>query len=131
MRWTREMARHPWPADMFVQGDEKGLVLNRKGNYTTAFFEAFPLEGFIRGEGATLAEAEDAAWDQFGAQVVCEAGTGHEFERRQYTNGAGLCKNCNAFKVGVFPELPPDPNREPPLIEELINMLIAETGRPT
>lgn len=125
VRWSRETATVPWPADVHVQGGEHGVVLHRDSskNYGTAFVEAFPPEpegGFIRGEGSTLAEAEAKAWEQYGREVACE---GHEFERRGYTNGAGFCTKCNGFRGGVFPELPPDPDRPKSVIEELLEAM--------
>jgi len=32
----------PWPESCFVQCGDKGIVMSQEGNYTTAFFEAFP-----------------------------------------------------------------------------------------
>lgn len=91
--------RHEWPDDCRVQGGHNGVVLRSKGeNYRTAYFEAFP-QTFIRGEGETLEEAEDAAWEKFMRRSTCPA---HEYESRGYKNGAGFCKHCNNFKSGVF-----------------------------
>lgn len=96
--------RHPWPGQTLVQFGARGLVFSASGNYTTAFFEAFPDDPptFIRGEGATLEQAEDQAWEKFQRQQAC---AGHEFERRRYTNGAGVCKHCNLFLTEVFEPL--------------------------
>ena len=55
---TNEPMRHPWPADCYVQGGDRGVVLTEDGSYWTAFVEAFP-GTFIRGEGVTIADAED------------------------------------------------------------------------
>jgi hypothetical protein len=89
-----------WPADCYVQWGSKGIVFRRDGGktYQTAFFEAFP-QTFIRGEGATVADAERSAFAQFQRFQAC---AGHEFERRGYTNGAGFCKHCGMFKSKVF-----------------------------
>lgn len=127
-RWSREESKLPWPADVGVQGGEHGVVLHRDSskNYGTAFVEVFPPQpegGFIRGEGATLAEAESAAWSQYIREMACSRGEGHVFERRGYTNGAGFCTKCNGFRSGVFPELPPDPNRPKSVIEELLEAM--------
>ena len=91
----------PWPDGCSVQCGDKGLVLSQKGNYTTAFFEAFPDEPntFIRGEGATVEEAENDAWEQLERFRACP---NHEFERRGYKNGAGFCKHCGLFKSKCF-----------------------------
>lgn len=95
--------RHPWPEDCFVQGGESGLVISRSGqHYGTAFFEAFPTapKTFIRGEGKTQEEAEDAAWAKY--QRVASGDHEHVFETRGYRNGAGFCTHCGLFQSGVF-----------------------------
>ena len=126
---TGVIAAYPWPEDCFVQGGSNGLVLPHgsmekvfedsketikvlaekvgitKGAipqaYTTAFVEAFPNNPstFIRGEGKTVEEAETDAWLQFQKVIQCVT---HEFERRNYTNGAGFCKHCGLFKGKAF-----------------------------
>ncbi len=91
-----------WPDDCFVQWGGNGVVLSAsKGTYRTAFFEAFPTDPatFIRGEGATVAEAEAQAFAAFERHRACP---GHEFERRGYTNGAGFCKHCGLFASKAF-----------------------------
>ncbi|MFY0516348.1 hypothetical protein ACOMCU_00760 [Lysinibacillus sp. UGB7] len=97
---TNYTAKYDW-GDTTVQGGDVGLVLTDKGNYKTAFVEAFPKNPrtFIRGEGKTISEAEDDAWEQYQRVLNCD---GHEFERRGYRNGAGFCKKCNIFKSKVF-----------------------------
>lgn len=92
-------AQYPWPEDCFLQAGAKGLVISSNGNYTTAFVEAFPNETFIRGEGATIEEAEKAAWDKYQTYEACPK---HEYDPKNYTNGAGFCKHCNHFKGNVF-----------------------------
>lgn len=104
---TSSTARHahtcanPWPADCKVQCGDKGLVFGKTKNYTTAFFEAFPKDPdtFIRGEGNTILEAENQAWEKFQRQASCE---NHEFERRGYKNGVGFCKHCGLYKSSAF-----------------------------
>lgn len=99
---TGQDARHPWPNGCYIQGGSSGLVLARDGNhYTTAFVEAFPRnpDTFIRGEGATVADAEDAAWAKYQSYLACP---GHEYEARGYTNGAGFCRHCSMFASDVF-----------------------------
>ena len=92
---------HPWP-ECFIQCGDSGLVFSKKGNYTTAFFEAFPRDPdtFIRGQGKTIKDAENDAWEQWERVRGCP---GHEFERRGYENGAGFCKHCGFFKSKAFP----------------------------
>jgi len=91
----------PWPSDCFVQCGGGGIVFGKKETYRTAFFEAFPKDPdtFIRGEGKTVEEAEQSAWDKFEKISSCK---NHEFERRGYTNGLGFCKHCNMSKSKAF-----------------------------
>lgn len=103
-----------WPEDCYVQWGGQGVVLAKKesgGCYYTAFFEAFPKnpKTFIRGEGATVAEAEQSAFQKFKRYLACP---GHEFERRGYTNGAGFCKHCSLFKSNAFEPIPPTPEEQ-------------------
>jgi hypothetical protein len=92
--------RYDWQC--FVQGGGQGLVLSKNGNYTTAFFEAFPNDPncFIRGEGPDIAAAEQNAWDKYQGIKVCN----HEMERRHRTDGYGYCKHC-AYSAMVFEPL--------------------------
>lgn len=97
----------PWPDDCGVQAGDEGLVLDRSaenGHYTTAFFEAFPtcngISTFIRGEGATVAEAEAQAFVKYEKYNACTHEVG--FDRRSYTNGAGFCKGCGMFASEIF-----------------------------
>lgn len=97
---TKVFTTHDWPEGMFIQGGEHGLVIARsKGEtYITAFVEAFP-DTFIRGEGKSITEAEDNAWEQYQKELSCGI---HEYETRGYTNGAGFCKKCDQFQSKVF-----------------------------
>jgi hypothetical protein len=85
----------------------------KPGNYRTAFFEAFPtlppehqgrfyhnghkLEGvlesrlFIRGEGATVEEAETKCWEQWQRILSCER---HDLDRRKRLDGYCFCEHC-------------------------------------
>lgn len=119
----------PWPEDCFVQCGGNGFVFTKKGafeaamsnhekmeevvagvlldapvqteHYRTAFFEAFPRDPntFIRGEGVTIEEAEEKAWNKYQRHLNC---TGHEYEKRGYRNGCGFCKHCGLFSSDVF-----------------------------
>lgn len=95
---------HEWPEDCAVQGGTKGLVISAKGNYRTAFFEAFPTNPstFLRGEGETVEAAEEAAWQKWQRILNCPNGGVHEYETRGYKNGCGFCKHCGLFTSGVF-----------------------------
>lgn len=90
-----------WDKDCFVQCGDSSVVVSKKGNYKTAFFEAFPNEPktFIRGEGNSIEEAEEKAWEEFKKYKSCD---NHEFERKGYTNGAGFCKHCGLFSSKQF-----------------------------
>jgi hypothetical protein len=106
----------PWPEDCYVQGGSHGIVLvhgslskalttgelDTRGSYRTAFVEAFPAEPktFLRGEGSTLAEAEEVCWGNYQRVINCGE---HEFQQRGYKNGAGICQNCGLFQMGIFP----------------------------
>ena len=98
---TEHVTEHPWPEDCFLQGGSRGLVISSKGNYATAFVEAFPTEPatFIRGQGETVQAADDDAWAKYQSYLQCP---GHEFEPRGYTNGAGFCVHCKMFGSEVF-----------------------------
>ena len=100
---TEVEARHPWPQDCLVQGGGSGVVFVKEDNacrtYRTAFVEAFPDDTFIRGEGPTIQEAEDACWVKYEQRMNCP---GHEWEPRDYKNGAGFCIHCRTFGSKVF-----------------------------
>ena len=86
----------------YIQGGLSGLVITRdpeNPTYETAFVEVFPTGSFIRGEGATIQEADDACWAKYQSLVGC--GT-HDYEPRGYTNGGGFCAKCKQFFGGVF-----------------------------
>lgn len=91
--------QYDWPGDTVVQWGGNGVVLGKK-SYTTAFFEAFPDEnitssgGFIRGEGKTIAEAENAAYAAFLKETSCN----HLWGREHYRNSGQLCRHCRAFR---------------------------------
>lgn len=83
-----------------VQGGEVGVVLVRGGpHYTTAFVECFPAGSFLRGEGASVSEADDACWDKLQAYLNCP---GHDWEPRQYANGSGVCRVCGQYGSEVL-----------------------------
>lgn len=99
------LPKQAWPEDAYVQWGAHGLVLSAsKGPYTTAFFEVF-LENpdtFLRGEGTSIEAAELSAWEQYERILSCPS---HEFERREYRNGAGICRYCGLFKSKAFEPL--------------------------
>jgi hypothetical protein len=90
-----------WPHDCFIQCGDSGVVLSKEGSYRTAFWEAFPRnpDTFLRGEGATIQEAEQKCFEHYQRILACPT---HEFERGKYESGAGICKHCNLFLSNVF-----------------------------
>lgn len=123
--WRYQPENEPkcaWPDDCMVQWGDSGVVLreaDKGGSYRTAFFEAFPRNPntFIRGEGATVGDAEASAFAKFQKYQACD---GHEFERRGYTNGAGFCKHCGFFGSKAFEPIPEDPNRQAGPLEKFL-----------
>ena len=94
-----------WPEDCMVQWGSNGIVLSRNSEtYETAFFEAFPRNPntFIRGEGASVEEAELKAFEQLERYLACPE---HVFERSGYRNGAGICIHCGLFRSNIFEPL--------------------------
>lgn len=74
-----------------------------------AHFEAYPNDPktFLRGEGDTERDAEDAAWAELLRYRACE---GHEYTSRdpwggRYWNGGGFCIHCKMFACDVFSSL--------------------------
>lgn len=124
--------RHPWPAGLFMQGGHAGrqvvatpehladpevrTVTNPEGTTLAllrdrVFLEAFPPDipgspgGFMRAQGASFADAEDALWGQWVKKETCPSvkATGeHRWETRGYKNGAGFCADCDIFGSRVF-----------------------------
>ena len=91
---------HNW--DCFVQGGDSGIVFSKNGNYETCFIEAFPKDPscFIRGEGKTVEQADNDAWEKYQKIKVCN----HEMERRDRTDGYAYCKHCS-YSSTVFDPL--------------------------
>ncbi|MFJ5532412.1 hypothetical protein [Streptomyces sp. NPDC093261] len=117
---TGHVAQHPWPEDVEIQGGALGVVYAGEKSYRTAFVEAFPNTPptFLRGEGATVAEAEDACWAKYERYRDCEHGP---YERRQYTDGSGFCTQCGTWLIDVLEPLP----EETPDDTRLINRLFS------
>ncbi|MCW3783029.1 hypothetical protein [Defluviimonas salinarum] len=102
-RWKDKdhVPSNAWPEDCYVQWGSRGAVLRREGGgYRTAFFEAFPKAGgFIRGEGETIAAAEEKAFATFRRESACA----HAWSRKDYTNGGTICRTCGAFRTTMKP----------------------------
>ena len=92
--------KYEW--DFSVQCGDSGVVFSKTGGYRTAFFEAFPKNPscFLRGEGATIEEAEKECWEKYQKVISCD----HEMERRDRTDGYGYCKHCT-YSSMVFEPL--------------------------
>lgn len=88
-----------WPEDCTVQWGSGGIVLGQKPR-VTAFFEAFPSGSFIRGEGATIAAAEEDALAQYRRKLACKD---HHWQRGRYANGGATCKRCGCFETRFHP----------------------------
>lgn len=93
-----------WPEDCAVQCGDDGIVFTENSSYRTAYFEAFPRDPhtLIRGEGKTIQEAEESAWNQIQKHLACKK---HKFERREYRNGAGFCVHCGLFNSKAYDPL--------------------------
>lgn len=76
-------AKLEWPEEIYLQSGEDGLVITKTGSYHTAFVEAFigkydeeildvKLTGdlFIRGEGGTIEQAEENAWNKMTLKIL-------------------------------------------------------------
>lgn len=91
-----------WPEGCFTQCGSKGVVGTKNGCYETAYFEAFPNDMFIRGEGNSIEEAEKNAYEKYIKYTTC---SNHEFEKvESYQNGMGKCKHCGFMKVVFEPD---------------------------
>lgn len=126
---TTEPMRCDWPADTFVQGGARGVVFSKDGPYRTAFVEAFPAGTFLRGQGATIEEAEQVCFTQWEQLAKCPAHPGHgPWDRRDYTNGSAFCQGCGSWfgpNMTGLSELPPPVDRERGVAERLF---AGETG---
>jgi hypothetical protein len=102
-------AQHPWPVETTVSAG-RGIVFVRKPkpgeptSYLSMFMEVYaPGAAFIRGEGETPEDCENAAWATYQLALYCSGPGGvHAWEPRGYSNGAGFCVHCNTFKSDVF-----------------------------
>jgi hypothetical protein len=102
-------AKHPWPAETVVSAGN-GIVFRRNAkegeprSYSTLFMEVYPPgASFIRGEGKSPEDCEEAAWAKYQLALNCSDRSGtHNWEARGYQNGAGFCSRCNTFGSQVF-----------------------------
>ena len=84
-----------WPDGIHMQCGSKGAVGTKDGGYFTAYFEAFPDNMFVRGEGKTIKEAAMDCYKQYIKYISCN---GHEFEKIR-KDGLGKCKKCGLKKI--------------------------------
>lgn len=100
-RWKdpEHVPSEDWPEDCTVQWGSSGIVLG-KTSRVTAFFEAFPSGSFIRGEGETIAAAEEDALAQYRRKLDCKD---HHWQRGRYANGGATCKRCGCFETRFHP----------------------------
>jgi len=124
-----------WPDRTMVQWGGHGIVLGGEEKArTTAFFEAFPEDGsagFIRGEGASIEEAEASAHRQWSRHAACLNSGGHRWCRTQigrngktqtWLNGGSSCRKCGAFQTMMQPVVQLGRFNEPLSIGELDSM---------
>jgi protein gp37 len=118
---TGMTSRYVWPdSTKLLQGGRRGVVMAKDGRaYRTAFVEAFTQGTFLRGEGATITEAETAVRGRYLRITGCPTFPDHgPFDRGSYTNGSGFCVGCGTWFPRVLPEIPDD--REPSLLERAL-----------
>ena len=97
---TGQLAAAPWPAGTGIQGGRRYGATREGGDGLGYFVEVSPGgTGFIRGHGVDVAAAEAAAYARHAAGLACP---GHQWETRDFTNGAGFCQLCSTFASGVF-----------------------------
>lgn len=100
---------HDWPASTAVSAGN-GVVFGSRagGSYTTLFMECYPPEGgFLRGEGETPEDCEDAVWAKYQLMLHCAPDTDgsprqHQFDPAGYKNGSGICTHCGTWRQNVF-----------------------------
>lgn len=85
--------QHDWPEDVYVQCGGKGVVIGnaKRPGYVTAFFEAFPFKMFIRGEGTTVKDAEQKAWEKYQVVLNCPS---HNFIPEKNRPRNAVCSSC-------------------------------------
>lgn len=94
--------KYDWPTDCFVQCGGKGVVIgnkHRKG-YVTAFFEAFPFNNFIRGEGESVELAESAAWAKYQVMATCPE---HHLIVDEKRKRDAVCEHCGFSIRDYYP----------------------------
>ncbi|MCC3299420.1 hypothetical protein [Arthrobacter caoxuetaonis] len=93
-------SRHDY-AGIYVQGGN-GIVIGFKDPAParhTSFVECFPDGAFIRGEGASVAEADEQCWSKLRAYLDCP---GHEWVPVRPDGPAGTCSRCQTRRSDAF-----------------------------
>lgn len=100
------VCKQEWPEGIHVQHGSRGIVFSKNGNYSTAFFEAFPdtsiTSSYIRGEAETVRQAEEDAFNKYVKMRDCSQ---HEYERFKNTEN-GICIHCKSHKENMYPPTP-------------------------
>lgn len=87
---TTYLCQKEWPEDAKLQYGEKGLVIKGNESYTTAFFEVFYKDEFVRGEGRDAQEAEAKAFALLDKRLSCD----HIYEPWSKKPSTGICTLC-------------------------------------
>lgn len=90
-----------WPEDVYLQCGGKGVVIGnaKRPGYVTAFFEAFPFKMFIRGEGTTVEDAEQKAWEKYQAVLNCPS---HTFIPEKNRPRNAVCSSCRFAEPNYY-----------------------------
>lgn len=88
--------RKDWPDDARLQYGSRGT--DNKGE-AIAFFEAFYQDDFVRGEAATVEEAEADAFHKLSLRRHCQ----HDFHPSPKSPSTGICSKCQKVVGNMFP----------------------------
>ncbi|MGK3708747.1 hypothetical protein [Arthrobacter sp. IK3] len=86
---------------IYTQGGN-GIVIGFKDPVParrTSFVECFPEGAFIRGEGSSVAEADEQCWAKLRAYLDCP---GHQWTPVRPDGPAGTCSNCLTRRGDAF-----------------------------
>lgn len=87
---TTYLCQKEWPEDARLQYGEKGLVIKGAEAYTTAFFEVFYKDEFVRGEGRDAQDAEAQAFELLKKRLSCD----HTYKPWSRKPSTGICTLC-------------------------------------
>lgn len=99
MTFSLEVAQHPWPDSVHVQGGTRDPeAAYHPDVHPTAFVEAFPPGAFLRAEAATVTAAETACWAKYQRMTECPTHPEHgPFEPGHPHTGSGFCTRCGTW----------------------------------